>query len=179
MPKAYLKKDMNRAYKVSVFLFLIFQSMMIFGVFPKKIQPNFYTGQVFMQIMFSICKFNNLYNFFTDPQDTHKYNYTTNNIYLLKKENDEIIKLPISLNEIVLPINYARINNIQSIALTDTLLYEAMVRSEALFFFRQNKSYPVIYFEVLNHQCDIRKVNNRFIKDEKIDTVYSNYFSLD
>jgi hypothetical protein len=77
------------------------------------------------------------------------------------------------------PVNAARISTLPSIATQDTTLYNAIVRSEALFFFNRNKAYPLFHIEVLNHHCVASLKANRFVKTENVDTVYSCYFSLD
>jgi hypothetical protein len=174
---------MNRSYKIFVLFFLSIQTLVIFKLFPKNILYNSYAAEVVSQIFFSISKVNRLYNFFTHPSSTGGYTYTSNNIFMLKQQGDSLEKLPISvqgsIKRAVNPVNAARINHLQALAMSDTLLYNAVVRSEALYYFKEKPSYPLFYIEVLNHRCSVRKDNSRFIKEEQVDTVYYNYFSVD
>ena len=174
---------MNRPYKIFIIIFLSVQTLMIFKMFPKGIYYNSYVTEIFTHVFFSISKVNRLYNFFTHPSNSGEYTYTSNNIFMLKQQNDTLDNLPIStegsIKNSVNPVNAARLSQLQSLALSDTLLYNAVIRSEALFYFKEKPAYPLLYVEVLNHECRVKKENNKFIKVEKVDTVYFNYFLVD
>lgn len=171
---------MNTRHKILIRLLVFIQFLVIFKIFPEKVFYRSYSAEIVSSIFFSITKINRLYNFFTGTQDPDKYSYTTNNIYMVKGEGNNLKKLPISTTkDLVYPFNSARISGIPSMATQDTTLYNAVVRSEALFFFKKYREYPLIYFEVLTHHCAAQRTANKFVKSEKVDTVYSSYFSLD
>ncbi|GAB3948731.1 hypothetical protein GCM10028805_23830 [Spirosoma harenae] len=169
-------------YKLFISLFLSTQACMMSKLVPERPMHNSYYIEVVMQIIFSISKVNHLYNFFTDPGKSGNYSYTTNNIYAFKGQPEKIEGEFISKNgtikHLVCPLNYPRLNQIQSIASNDTTLYNAVVRSEALFFLKKYKSYPILYVEVLNHRLKAKIAYNKFLKTVETDTIYSNYFSM-
>lgn len=171
---------MNYKYKLFAYTFLIFQSIMIFGSFSDKNYPKNYTFEVVSEIIFTISKINHTYNFFTSSSKKSKYSYVSNDIYLVDK--NKIHKLRISKDGSIKHIsnffNASRLTHIQNLATSDTLLYNAVVRSEALYFSKRHKTFPLIYFEVVNHSCIVKKEKSKFKKFETLTPIYSNYFIL-
>ncbi len=172
---------MNLRYRMFVIVFFAFQVLTIFKLLPSRWPLTSYYSEVFTQVIFTVSKMNHLYNFFTDPQKVGGYGYVSNHIYMLKKEGDSIIKKDVSsqgsIKKMVSPVNYARINNLQVLAVKDTLLYSAVVRSQALFFMRKYQ-YPLMYVEVMNHECKANRTQTRLTKSEKVEKVYTNYLTL-
>jgi hypothetical protein len=173
---------MNLPHKLFLTVFLLLQTLVVFKACPQLISYNSYTAEVLSQVFFSVSKVNRMYNFFTNITGEEEYTYTSNYIFMLKQQDNKVDTLPItqkgSIKHLVHPINAARVSHLQALALSDTLLYNAVVRSEAVYFFEAHPTYPIIYFEVLNHRCRVKKIANQFIKEEKIDTVYHNYFTM-
>lgn len=183
---------MIRAYKIFVSLFIFTQMFFIFKVYENKrlaslihkfdSQESVYPIEVFNHLLFSTTKLNHLYNFFTTPTGSSNYTYITTCLNLMKLERNEDIKIfPISKNgsiqHLVNPINYSRINQLHYVSTLDTLLYKTIAQSEAFYFLKKYKSYPLLKIEVMVHNCTIKQTGHLFVKKEKIDTIYSQYFS--
>lgn len=173
---------MNKKYKIFVSTFLLLQSIMMFCPLPKIESGKSYAFEVISEVIFTLSKINHTYNFFTSPYKKTKYSYITNDIFMLKNSDNRIVKLNISnegsIRHITNFFNASRLTHIQNMAVSDTLLYNAVVRSEVLFFSKQNATYPLIYFEVITHNCEIEKVGSRFRKVEALTPIYKNYFTV-
>lgn len=170
-------------YKTFVYVFLTCQLMVVLHALPSQFKFNSYTAEILTRILFSITKVNHMYNFFTDPLKTGKYSYTTNNLILLKSDNqliqEKVLTRNGSIKSAVHKLNQARVSHIQSLATRDTALYNAVIRSQSLYFISENKEFPLFSVQVLNHDCKALRIGNVFSRVEKVDTIYHNLFSLE
>lgn len=173
---------MIKLSKIFAITFLLFQSLVIFQVLPENIEQKSYTLEVITRLLLNISKVNHSYNFFTSKSNQGEYVYFSTDMAMLKLDGDTIKSYPVSkegsIQHWVNPMNIARISQLQSLASNDTLLYNTVVRSEAMYFFEQYPSYPIISIEVLKHRSKAKVEENFFVIEEQIDTVYSNLFSF-
>jgi len=174
---------MTTIYKTIAYVFLAIQSLVVLHAVPDKVDFKPYYAEIAARVLFSITKVNHMYNFFSDPNKTGKYSYTTNKLVLFKMENKHVRQKKVSkdgsIKTVVAKINQARVGQIQTLATRDTTFYNAVVRSQALYLINSNKSYPLLSVEVFHHECAAIRQGEKFRKVERIDTVYHNLFSLD
>src|SRR5690606_11988206 len=174
---------MTIVYKAFAYVFLAIQLLVVLNAVPNQVNFEPYFAEIAARVIFSITKVNNMYNFFSDPKKTGKYNYTTNKLVLFKVENEHIRQKTLSkdgsIKPVVTKINQTRVNQIQSLATRDTALYNAVVRSEALYLINSNETYPLLSVEVFHHECEAIRRGSKFEKIERIDTIYHNMFSLE
>ncbi|GEM_PF-2241837 len=173
---------MNQITKIFAIGFLVFQSLVIFQLLPKQVNYESYAVEVILRIFFTVSKVNHAYDFFTSESDLKEYTYTSNKVVLYQLSGDSIDTHTISnegsITYLVNPINRTRIAHLQNIATNDTLLYSAIVRSEAIHFLAEHPSYSVIGFDVLKHRCKAKIMDSQFVLETQVDTVFSNLFSM-
>ena len=174
---------MTTVYKTFALLFLVVQLLVVLEALPDQVNFKSYFAEIATSIFCSVTKVNQRYNFFTDPEKTGSYSYTSNELVLYRMEENHVEQKVLTrdgtLKSAVAPCNQARVSHLQSIATRDTALYNAMVRSQALYFFNQHHTYPLLYVEVLQHRCEVIRKGSRFEKIVHVDTVYNNLFSIE
>ncbi|WP_257668142.1 hypothetical protein [Parapedobacter tibetensis] len=173
---------MTVVYKTFTILFLALQLLVVLKAVPSQVNFRSYFAEIATSVLCSITKVNHLYNFFTDPDKTGSYSYTSNELVLYQVEKDHVDQKVLtrdgSLKTMVTACNQARVSHLQSIATRDTALYNAVVRSQALYCISKYRTYPLLSVEVFHHRCEAIRKGNRFEKVEYTDTVYSNLFSI-
>lgn len=167
-------------YFIQVFLFI--QILFLSGL--KKNEKNYdsYFLEVLEHIFFSTTALKHQYNFFTMPAEMH-YRYFSTNMHLMRLERDSIKINTVSRNgsikHLVHPINQCRVSNVVPVSFGDTLYFEAIARSHALYFLKENPSFSIFRLEILEKQCELKKENSKYFINKKIDTVYKRDFYLD
>lgn len=146
---------------------------------------NNYFLEAAQHVFFSSTAINHQFNFFTFPNDKKvQYNYFRSAFYLLRLDGKEKISYHEvtkkgSIDHLVNPVNRCRIANVIPVTFRDSLLFEAIMRSEALYFLTRNPSYKAFEVEIFQYQNNIQKKNSGFVLNYTVDTVYKKVFYID
>lgn len=164
---------------------IVIQFGFITGLIRNIDSHNNYFLEAIQHVFFSTTAINHQFNFFTFPNEKKvQYSYFRSAIYLLRlDENEKISYHEItqngSIDHLVKPINRCRIANVIPVTFRDTLLFEAIARSEALYFLNRNPAYKALGVEIYQYQSKVQKTSARFVASYTVDTVYKKIFFLE
>lgn len=168
--------------KLFVQTFLIIQFFFLSGIIKNVNNFDSYFLEALEHIFFTATALKHQYNFFTMPADMH-YRYYSSNMHLIGLKNGELDVTAISKNgsikNLVSPVNQCRISNVVPVSFQDTLYFEALARSHALFFLNANSSASIFRMEILENECILKRESLRYSITKRIDTVYKRDFYLD
>ena len=163
-------------------IFLLIQICFLSGLIKNVKSFDLYFLEVLEHIFFSTTALKHQYNFFTMPANMH-YRYYSTNMHLVGLKGDSIEINTVSKNgsikHLVHPINECRVSNVIPVSFGDTLYFEAIARSHALYFLKDNPSFSVFRLEILEKECELQRDDLRYSIKKKIDTVYKRNFYLD
>lgn len=164
---------------------LVIQFGFITGLIRNINGHNNYFLEAIQHVFFSTTAINHQFNFFTFPNEKKiQYSYFRSAIYLLRLgENEKISYKEItengSIDHLVKPVNRCRIANVIPVTFRDTLLFEAIVRSEALYFLNRNPAYKALGFEIYQYNSKVQRMDAKFVVSYTVDTVYKKIFFIE
>ncbi len=168
--------------KYFIQIFLLIQICFLSGLIKNVKSFDLYFLEVLEHIFFSTTALKHQYNFFTMPAHMH-YRYYVTNMHLIKLKGDSLEIKAVSKNgsikHLVHSINQCRVSNVIPVSFSDTLYFEAIARSHALYFLKDNPTFSVFHLEILETDCELKRQDLRYAIQKDVKTVYKRDFYLD
>jgi hypothetical protein len=180
-----MKRLHKNIYKNIIRTCLFIQFGFLTGIIQNVNTFNSYFLESVKYMFFSTTAINHQFNFFTFPSDKKvNYSYFRSEMYLIGLDGETKLKiLPLTQNGtidyLVNPVNRCRIANMIPVTFRDTLLFEAIAKSQALYFLSKNKSYKAFGLEIFQYECNLKKNHNRLTISPKVDTVFKKIFYIE